>query len=95
MSESCWDPFLQGWANLSSITGSLEVSGRDEINVKYSDEHTADGKLNQSRLRKLTVVGNAVARVMDGAFVDPIEGVVGEAGQRGNHRRGSGSDRRC
>ena len=56
--------------------GILEVSGRDEINVKYSDEHTADGKLNQSRLRKLTVVGNAVARVMDGAFVDPIEGVV-------------------
>ena len=58
--------------------GILEVSGRDEINVKYSDEHTADGKLNQSRLRKLTVVGNAVARVMDGAFVDPIEGVVGK-----------------
>jgi len=56
--------------------GILEVSGSDEINVEYSDEHTADGKLNQARLRKLTVAGNAVVRVMDGAFVDPIEGVV-------------------
>jgi len=56
--------------------GILEVSGRDVIDVQYSDEHTADGKLDQSRLRKLTVAGNAAARVMDGAFVDPIEGVV-------------------
>ena len=56
--------------------GVLEVSGRDEINVEYSDEHTADGKLNQSRLRKLSVAANGVVRVMDGAFVDPIEGVV-------------------
>ena len=56
--------------------GILEVSGRDIINVEYSDEHTAGGKLNQSRLRKLTVAGNANARIMDGAFVDPIEGVV-------------------
>lgn len=56
--------------------GILEVSGKDIINVEYSDEHTAGGKFNQSRLRKLTVAGNAVVRIMDGAFIDPIEGVV-------------------
>lgn len=56
--------------------GILEISGTDIINVEYSDEHTAGGKFNQSRLRKLTVAGNAVVRIMDGAFVDPIEGVV-------------------
>ena len=56
--------------------GILEISGKDIINVEYSDEHTAGGKFNQSRLRKLTVAGNAVVRIMDGAFVDPIEGVV-------------------
>ena len=56
--------------------GILEVFGEDIINVEYSDEHTAGGKFNQSRLRKLRVAGNAVVRIMDGAFVDPIEGVV-------------------
>ena len=56
--------------------GVLEVSGRDEISVRYSDEHTAGGKLNQVRIHKLTVAGNAVTRIMDGAFVDPMDGVV-------------------
>ena len=56
--------------------GVLEVSGRDEISVRYSDEHTAGGKLNQARIRKLTVAGNALARIMDGAFVDRMDGVV-------------------
>jgi len=56
--------------------GVLEVSGRDEISVRYSDEHTAGGELNQERLRRLTVAGNAAARIMDGAFVDPMDGVV-------------------
>ena len=56
--------------------GVLEVSGRDEISIRYSDEHTAGGKLNQVRIHKLTVAGNAVTRIMDGAFVDPMDGVV-------------------
>ena len=56
--------------------GVLEVSGGDEITVHYSDEHTASGKLSQSRTRKLSVAGNAVVRIMDGAFVDTMDAVV-------------------
>ncbi|MEM7391885.1 MAG: tetratricopeptide repeat protein, partial [Verrucomicrobiota bacterium] len=56
--------------------GILEVRGGDKVNVTYTDQHTADQKFNQPRLKEIQVVGNAIAQITDGAFLETLNGVV-------------------
>lgn len=56
--------------------GVLEVKGDDKVNVTYTDEHTADKEFDQAVLMTVSVVGNAVVSVMDGAFAEKLDGVV-------------------
>lgn len=56
--------------------GVLEVKGDDKVNVTYTDQHTADKKFDQGVLMTVSVVGNAVVSVMDGAFAEKLDGVV-------------------
>ncbi len=56
--------------------GILEVRGQDDVIVTYTDAHTADRKFDQPRTRQVSVVGNAVVRVTDGAYRDTLQGVV-------------------
>ncbi len=60
----------------ASGNGTLEVRGGDTIDVTYVDEHTADMKFNQKRLREVIVVGSATVQIMDGSFHDNSSGVV-------------------
>jgi TolA-binding protein len=57
-------------------TGSLEVKGGDKVEVRYTDEHTAEKKLKVPVLKEVTVVGNAMAAITDGAFAETVNGVV-------------------
>ena len=54
----------------------LEVKGDDTVKVTYIDAHTADKSFDRPVLRDITVVGNAVVSIMDGAFSDTLKGVV-------------------
>jgi tetratricopeptide (TPR) repeat protein len=56
--------------------GVLEVRGDDKVQITYVDAHTADRQFNQPRERQIEVVGNAVVAAMDGAFKEPLQGVV-------------------
>jgi TolA-binding protein len=56
--------------------GSLEVKGGDKVEVRYTDEHTAEKKLKVPVLKEVTVVGNAMAAITDGAFAETVNGVV-------------------
>ncbi|MFT4550242.1 MAG: tetratricopeptide (TPR) repeat protein [Verrucomicrobiales bacterium] len=56
--------------------GQLEVKGGDQIEVLYTDEHTAEKKFNQKRLKRVQVVGNASIHIMDGSFRETLGGVV-------------------
>ena len=56
--------------------GSLEVKGGDKVEVRYTDEHTAEKKLKVPVLKEVTVVGNALAAITDGAFAETVNGVV-------------------
>ena len=56
--------------------GILEVKGDDKVNVTYTDQHTADKKFDRPVLKNVTVVGNGLASVMDGAFSEKLDGVV-------------------
>lgn len=60
----------------SPTNGVLELSGTDTLKVTYLDKQTADGKLNQLRVREIRAVGQARAEVVDGAFADPVGAVV-------------------
>ncbi|MCH7728016.1 MAG: tetratricopeptide repeat protein, partial [Planctomycetes bacterium] len=59
-----------------SGNGSLEVRGGDKVQVTYTDEHTAEKKLNQRVIREVTVVGNGYVTITDGAFNETLRGVV-------------------
>ena len=59
-----------------SGNGKLEVRGDDRVKVTYLDQHTADRQFNRPVLRDITVVGNAQAAIMDGAYSDTIKGAV-------------------
>ncbi len=59
-----------------SGNGRLEVRGDDMVKVTYIDRHTADRQFNRPVLRDITVVGNAQAAIMDGAYADTIRGAV-------------------
>jgi len=56
--------------------GKLELRGDDTVQIEYVDQHTADKKFNRPVLRKVTVVGDALVAVVDGAFSETLRGVV-------------------
>ena len=56
--------------------GKLEVRGDDKVKVTYTDLHTADRQFNRPVGRDVTVVGNAQAAIMDGAYADTLKGAV-------------------
>ncbi len=56
--------------------GTLEVHGGDKVQVTYTDEHTADKKVDVKVLKEVTVVGTAMVAVTDGAFLETVNGAV-------------------
>jgi tetratricopeptide (TPR) repeat protein len=56
--------------------GILEVTGTAKVQVDYTDAHTAARAFNVDRKKQVTVVGNALVQVMDGAFAETLRGVV-------------------
>lgn len=56
--------------------GTLEVHGGDKVVVSYTDEHTADKKVDIKILKEVTVVGTALVAVTDGAFLETVNGAV-------------------
>jgi TolA-binding protein len=59
-----------------SGNGTLEIHGGDKVQVTYTDEHTADKKLNVKLLKEVVVVGTAMVAVTDGAFAETVNGAV-------------------
>ncbi len=59
-----------------SGNGSLEVKGDDKVAVSYIDQHTADKQFNRKLLHEVTVVGDGVVTITDGAFSETLQGVV-------------------
>ena len=56
--------------------GRLEVKGDDTVKVVYIDQHTADKQFDRKVLHEVTVVGNGIVSVTDGAFAETLQGVV-------------------
>ena len=56
--------------------GTLEIHGGDSVVVTYTDEHRADKKVKTPVLKKVRVVGTAIAAITDGAFSETVNGVV-------------------
>lgn len=56
--------------------GTLEVKGDDQVRVIYIDQHTADKTFDRPVDRKVTVVGDGVVAITDGAFGETLQGVV-------------------
>ena len=56
--------------------GRLEVIGNDEVRITYVDSHTADRTFDRPVAKTVSVVSNAMAQVMDGAFSETLQGVV-------------------
>ncbi len=56
--------------------GTLELKGDDTVEVAYIDEQTADKQFNRKLLHKVTVVGNGLLSITDGAFKETLRGVV-------------------
>jgi len=56
--------------------GILEVLGGDTVEVTYIDQHTADKTLDKSVLHNVTVVGQGLAAITDGAYRETLRGVV-------------------
>ncbi len=56
--------------------GIIEVTGTAKVQVDYVDSHTAGRAFNVDRKKAVTVVGNALVQVMDGAFLEALQGVV-------------------
>ena len=59
-----------------SYNGTLEVKGDDKVKVTYLDKHTADRKFDQPVTFDVTVVGDALVAVTDGAYRESIGGAV-------------------
>lgn len=59
-----------------SGNGTLELKGDDTVEVSYIDEQTADKQFNRKLLHKVTVVGNGLLSITDGAFKETLRGVV-------------------
>ena len=56
--------------------GELEVRGNDKVRVTYVDAQTADKKFDRPVLCEVTVVGDGVVRITDGAYRSALGGVV-------------------
>ncbi len=56
--------------------GQLEVKGDDKVTVTYIDRQTADKNFDQDVICEVTVVGDAVVRITDGAYASTLHGVV-------------------
>jgi TolA-binding protein len=56
--------------------GILEVRGDDKVKVVYTDQHTADKQFDRPVDHVITVVGNGVVAITDGAFSETLHGVV-------------------
>ncbi len=56
--------------------GLLDVKGGDKIEVKYTDQHTADRQVNQEVIQRAEVVGDGHVLITDGAFRESLNGVV-------------------
>ena len=56
--------------------GVVEVKGDDKVRITYVDEHTADRQFNRSVLQEVSVVGDGVVSITDGAFNETLRGVV-------------------
>ncbi|MCC7419608.1 MAG: tetratricopeptide repeat protein [Planctomycetaceae bacterium] len=56
--------------------GILEVKGDDKVKVTYNDQHTADKQFNRPVPREVTVIGNGIVAVTDGAYGETLKGVV-------------------
>jgi hypothetical protein len=54
----------------------LQLVGTDRIKTTYIDKQTANAELNIPRTKEIRVVGNAKARIVDGAFSEPVGAVV-------------------
>jgi len=59
-----------------SGNGVLEVKGGDTVEILYTDAHTADKTINVEVLSTVTVVGDGIVQIKDGAFAETIKGVV-------------------
>ncbi|MFK7851721.1 MAG: tetratricopeptide repeat protein [Akkermansiaceae bacterium] len=62
--------------NPSPENGVLEVRGGDHISITYIDEHTASKEMNGELIKKVQVVGNAVARITDGSHTQSLQAAV-------------------
>ncbi|MBP87768.1 MAG: hypothetical protein CMJ64_13770 [Planctomycetaceae bacterium] len=56
--------------------GTLEVKGDDQVTVSYIDQHTADKQFDRQVLHEVTVVGDGIVSITDGAFSESLQGVV-------------------
>lgn len=56
--------------------GTLEVKGDDKVAVSYVDQHTSDKQFNRKVLHEVTVVGDGIVSITDGAFSETLQGVV-------------------
>jgi tetratricopeptide (TPR) repeat protein len=56
--------------------GKLQVRGDDKVKVTYIDAHTADRKFDRPVHRVVSVFGNGIVEVTDGAFRETLQGVV-------------------
>ncbi len=55
---------------------TLEVKGDDQVTVTYVDQHTADKQFDRQVVHEVTVVGDGVVAITDGAFSETLQGVV-------------------
>lgn len=56
--------------------GVVEVKGGGKIQVFYTDAHTADKKVDLEVISEVTVVGDGVVQIKDGAYRETLNGVV-------------------
>lgn len=56
--------------------GTLEVRGGDRVSVTYTDAHTAEKGFDEKRLKEVIVVGNGVARITDGSYLQDLPAAV-------------------
>ena len=54
--------------------GVLEVKGDDSVTVRYIDQHTADKQFDREVVHQVSVVGDGVVSVTDGAFSENAPG---------------------
>ncbi len=57
-------------------SGTLDVRGGDQVEVTYTDAHTADHQQKRKVLKSIAVVGTSLVAITDGANAEVISGVV-------------------